>query len=151
MQGAGAIAGREMLADTIAQDVAKAMWARDHAANWIGMQLGTVTKGQAEITLQVCNHHLNGHGTCHGGITFALADTAFAFACNSRNQKTVAMHNLITFTAAGQLGDTLRACAQEVSLNGRNGIYDVTVTRQDGTKVAEFRGMSRAIRGKIID
>ena len=140
-----------MSVKTTAQQVAKAMWAQDRASQWLGMELQSVQPGRAVLTLKVKDHHLNGHGMCHGGVTFALADSAFAFACNSRNQNTVAMHNLITFTAAAHLGDVLTAQAKEVSLNGRNGIYDVTVTRQDGTKVAEFRGMSRAIRGHVIE
>jgi acyl-CoA thioesterase len=80
-----------------------------------------------------------------------LADSAFAFACNSRNQSTVAQHNVISYLAPGRVGDVLTATAREVSLNGRNGIYDVTVTNQDGTRIAEFRGFSRAITGRLFD
>ena len=98
----------------------------------------------------VQDHHCNGHGICHGGIIFLLADSAFAFACNSRNQATVAQHNTISYIAPGQLCDTLTAHAHEVSLSRRNGIYDVTVINLDNKKIAEFRGMSRAIKGNLF-
>ena len=107
-------------------------------------------EGIASLILTVQAHHCNGHGICHGGIIFSLADSAFAFACNSRNQATVAQHNTISYIAPGQLGDTLTADAREVSLSGRNGIYDVTVINQDNKKIAEFRGMSRAINGNLF-
>ena len=80
-----------------------------------------------------------------------LADSAFAFACNSRNQSTVAQHNMISFIAPGKAGDRLTAVAREVSLTGRSGIYDVKVTNQDDAIVAEMRGMSRAIRGQLFE
>ena len=108
-------------------------------------------EGESVIELTVEQHHCNGHGICHGGVTFMLADSAFAFACNSRNQSTVAQHNMISFTAPGRLGDRLIASAREVSLTGRSGIYDVTVTNQQGQQIAEFRGMSRAIKGQLFD
>lgn len=126
------------------------MWDRDAAATWFGFELGDVGEGRAEVWLTVEEHHCNGHGTCHGGVTFALADTAFAFACNSRNQATVAQHCVVSFTAPVQPGDRLLAVAEEVSLQGKNGIYDVSVHR-DGTPVAQFRGMSRAIHGTVFE
>jgi acyl-CoA thioesterase len=101
--------------------------------------------------LRVQEHHCNGHNICHGGVIFTLADTAFAFACNSRNQNTVAQNNMITFIAPGQIGDVLTASAREVSLTGRSGIYDVRVVNQDGTLIAEMRGLSRAIKGQLFD
>lgn len=134
-----------------AQHSAKAMWSGDHASKWFGMDIKNVDEGTATLTLKVERHHCNGHGICHGGVTFALADSAFAFACNSRNQATVAQTNAITYIAPAQLGDTLTATAREVSLTGRSGIYDVTVTTQDGKVVAEFRGGSRAIRGQLFE
>jgi acyl-CoA thioesterase len=88
---------------------------------------------------------------CHGGVTYALADSAFAFACNSRNQRTVAQQNSMTYVAAAWEGDILTARAGEVSASGRSGIYDVKVTRQDGSVVAEFRGLCRAIKGQLFD
>lgn len=134
-----------------AQKSAQAMWANDHAAAWAGMQIVEVDEGRAALSLKIEKHHCNGHGICHGGVTFMLADTAFAYACNSRNQSTVAQHNLISFLAPGRLGDTLTATAQEISLTGRSGIYDVKVTTQDGQVMAEFRGISRAIKGQLFD
>jgi acyl-CoA thioesterase len=129
---------------------AQAMWKNDKASKWIGMQISNMDEGIAGLNLTVQDHHCNGHGICHGGIIFSLADSAFAFACNSRNQATVAQHNTISYIAPGQLGDTLTAHAREVSLSGRNGIYDVTVINQDNKKIAEFRGMSRAINGNLF-
>ncbi len=130
---------------------AEAMWKGDRASSWVGMKIDDVSEGAAILSLQVEEHHTNGHGICHGGITFALADSAFAFACNSRNQKTVAQHNSITYIAPAQLGDTLIATATEVSLTGRSGIYDIEVTNQDKTVIAQFRGCSRAIRGHLFE
>ena len=108
-------------------------------------------EGRAVLQMTVREDHANGHGICHGGITFALADSAFAFACNSRNQSTLAQHNMISYLAPGRLGDVLTATATEVSLTGRSGIYDVTITNQNGTKIAEFRGFSRAIKGQLFE
>ncbi|WP_299667122.1 hydroxyphenylacetyl-CoA thioesterase PaaI [uncultured Ruegeria sp.] len=134
-----------------AQKAAAAMWGRDNASKWAGMELAEVDEGTATLTLQVADHHCNGHGICHGGVTFMLADSAFAFACNSRNQSTVAQHNVISFIAPAQSGDLLTARATEQSLTGRSGIYDVTVTNQTGQKIAEFRGFSRAVKGPVFD
>jgi acyl-CoA thioesterase len=134
-----------------AEKSALAMMVGDHVARWMGMTLIEIDEGFAKVALTVQQQHVNGHNICHGGITFTLADTAFAYACNSRNQSTVAMHNVITFLKPGSMGDTLIAEAREVNLDGRNGIYDVTVTKQDGTIIAQFRGMSRAIRGSLFE
>ncbi len=134
-----------------AEKAAAAMWADDNASKWAGMEITHIDEGTATLEMTVEAHHCNGHGICHGGVTFMLADSAFAFACNSRNQSTVAQHNVVSFTAPGQLGDRLKATAQEVSLTGRSGIYDVTVTNQDGRRIAEFRGFSRAIKGQLFD
>ncbi|MEM8822531.1 MAG: hydroxyphenylacetyl-CoA thioesterase PaaI [Pseudomonadota bacterium] len=140
-----------MDANDRARQAADAMWSSDVASTWLGMSLEHVAEGTATLRLDVAPYHCNGHGMCHGGITFALADSAFAFACNSRNQRTVAQQNTITYLAPAMQGDTLTAHARETALNGRSGIYDVTVTRQDGTRIAEFRGLSRAIKGQIFD
>lgn len=134
-----------------AEKASAAMWANDHAAKWVGMTLERVDEGGSVMGLKVVGHHANGHGICHGGIIFALADTAFAYACNSRNQSTVAQHNMINFIAPGKVGDQLTARAHEVSQTGRSGIYDVRVTNQTGTTIAEMRGMSRAIKGQLFD
>ncbi|MFY0634754.1 MAG: hydroxyphenylacetyl-CoA thioesterase PaaI [Vannielia sp.] len=130
---------------------AKAMWAQDAASKWLGMELGEVGEGSARLSLTVEPHHCNGHGICHGGVIFALADSAFAFACNSRNQSTVAQQNQITYLAPGRLGETLTAQANETSLQGRTGLTDVTVTGVDGRVIAQFRGLSRAIPGSLFD
>ncbi|MEP6020530.1 MAG: hydroxyphenylacetyl-CoA thioesterase PaaI [Paracoccaceae bacterium] len=134
-----------------AQRSAQTMWDNDNASPWFGMELTHVDEGQAEMTLTVTQNHTNGHGICHGGVTFALADSTFAFACNSRNQNTVAQHNMVSYIAPARLGDQLTARATEVSLQGRTGIYDVTVTNQDAVTIAEFRGVSRAIKGQLFD
>ncbi len=134
-----------------AEKSANAMWSDDRASAWLGMSIVKVDEGTATLQLTVQEHHTNGLGNCHGGITFALADSAFAFACNSRNQATVAQHNSITYIAPAKAGETLTANAREVSLTGRSGIYDVTVTNQDGTTIAVFRGGSRSVRGTLFD
>jgi len=131
-----------------AEKSAEAMWSNDKASLWLGMELVEVDEGRAVISMVVAPHHSNGHGMCHGGITFALADSAFAFACNSRNLSAVAQHNVISYTAAAKIGERLTATATEVSVNGRNGIYDVKVTNPEGLTVAEFRGFSLIINGQ---
>lgn len=134
-----------------AQKAAAAMWSGDRASLWLGMSLDAVDEGTATLSLEVAEHHTNGHGACHGGVIFALADSAFAFACNSRNQATVAQHNTITYIAPGALGDRLTATAHEVSLSGRSGIYDVTVSNQTGALIAAFRGCSRTVAGTLFE
>lgn len=131
-----------------AQKSAAAMWANDEASKWFGMELVEVDEGRAVLSLTVAPHHCNGHGICHGGVTHALADSAFAFACNSRNVATVGQHTMVSYLAPGRKGDRLTATATEVNLSGRSGIYDVRVINQDNTLIAEFRGMSRAIGGQ---
>lgn len=127
---------------------AAAMGETDAASRWAGCVLETVAPGFARFTLTVRPEHLNGHGICHGGVIFTLADTAFAFACNSHNRVAVAQHNSISYLSPGQPGETLTAEAREVSRSGRSGITDVTVTGGDGRVVALFRGASRQIEGK---
>ena len=140
-----------MNADTRAKRSAEAMWSTDNASKWFGMELVEVTEASAVMRLIVQAQHCNGHNICHGGVTFALADSAFAFACNSRNQNTVAQTNLISFTAPAYEGDVLTATATEISISGRSGIYDVTVRNQNDMVIGEFRGMSRAIKGNLFD
>jgi len=124
-----------------------AMWKDDHASQAFGMTIESVGPGVAAISMVVRKDHLNGHGSCHGGAIFTLADSAFAFACNSHNTMTVAQHCSVTFLAPGREGDRLTATAREVRLAGRSGVYDVTVTRDDGVAIAEFRGLSRTVSG----
>ncbi|MEY8840233.1 hydroxyphenylacetyl-CoA thioesterase PaaI [Cribrihabitans sp. XS_ASV171] len=133
-----------------AEKSAAAMWAGDAASKWAGMEITRVGEGEAVLELTVEAHHCNGHAICHGGVIFMLADSAFAFACNSRNQSTVAQHNMISFIAPGKTGDRLTATAREISLTGRSGIYDIQVTNQDGRQIAEMRGFSRAIKGSLF-
>ena len=134
-----------------AEKCAAMMWARDQASQWLGMTLDAVEPGGATLSFTVAKHHLNGHGICHGGFIFTLADSAFAFACNSYNQVTVAQENQITYLSPGQAGETLIAKATEVARTGRSGVYDVTVTGADGRKVALFRGLSRTIKGQHFE
>jgi acyl-CoA thioesterase len=134
-----------------AEQSAAAMWAGDQATRWYGMNLIDVDEGRAVLSLTVEPHHANGLGICHGGVTFSLADSAFAFACNSRNQSTVAQQNQITYLAPARVGETLIATAVETSLSGRSGVTDVSVETEDGRKVAVFRGLSRAIKGMLSD
>lgn len=133
-----------------AQKSAEAMWESDEASKWIGMSLVSITEAEAVLELTVEKHHCNGHGSCHGGIIYSLADSAFAFACNSRNQATVAQHNTMTYLAPGMLGDRLTAHATETSLIGRTGIYDVKVTNQNNETIAAFRGCSRTVKGQLF-
>lgn len=141
----------EMTAQERAEKSANAMWESDRASQFLGMEIVEIGEGTATLTMTVRPEFCNGHGMCHGGLTFTLADSAFAFACNSRNQATVAQHNQISYLAPGREGDVLTAHAREVNLSGRSGLYDVTVTNQDAVVIAEFRGASRAIRGQLFE
>ncbi len=138
-------------AEEIARKSAEAMWANDDASKWLGMRLEAVGPGTATTSFTVEKHHTNGHDICHGGYIFTLADSAFAFACNSYNRIVVAQHNTITFIAPGRLGDRLKAEAREIARYGRSGIYDVRVVNQDGRAIAEFRGASRQIEGQHFE
>jgi acyl-CoA thioesterase len=135
----------------VAEMSAEAMWAKDSASKWLGMTLDVVGPGTATGSMTVEKHHTNGHDICHGGYIFTLADSAFAFACNSYNRLAVAQHNSITFIAPGKLGDRLTAVCREVARYGRSGIYDVKVTNQERTLIAEFRGVSRTIEGRHFE
>lgn len=133
-----------------AERAAAAMLANDAATPWFGAKVEKVGTGYALASLTVQSHHLNGHGSCHGGVIFALADTAFAVACNSRNQRAVAQHNQITYLSPGALGETLIAEAQVTAEAGRTAVTDVTVSC-DGRTVAMFRGNSRQIPGQHFE
>jgi acyl-CoA thioesterase len=134
----------------IAERVAAAMFARDAASQSLGMEVKEVRASYARLTLLVRPDMLNGHAICHGGIIFSLADSAFAFACNSRNQSTVASGCSIDFLAPARSGDELTAEAMERALLGRIGIYDVTVTNQEGKTIALFRGRSYRVTGEVV-
>lgn len=135
--------------ETLAREAAAAMWAEDNASRTLGMELVEAGPGRAVLTMTVTAAMTNGHGMCHGGYIFTLADSAFAFACNSHNTRTVAQHCAVTFIAPGRLGDVLTATAAEISRTGRSGITDVTVTNQAGETIAVFRGHSRSLGGAI--
>jgi acyl-CoA thioesterase len=136
--------------DALARACAEAMWKDDEASRSVGMRIVAVAAGRATLAMTVAPSMVNGHGICHGGYIFMLADSAFAFACNSHNQNTVAQNCTVTFIAPARLGDVLTAEAVEISRTGRSGICDVTVTRGDGTVIAEFRGLSRTIKGELV-
>ena len=132
--------------DDLARACADAMWAEDDASRGLGMEITEVRSGQATLTMTVKPEMVNGQRIAHGGFIFTLADSAFAFACNSHNQRTVAAEGNITFIRPGKLGDKLVATAREISRNGRSGIYDVQVA-VGGVVIAEFRGHSRTSSG----
>ncbi len=134
----------------LAQAVAGEMFRLDKHSQYLGMQVVQMSPGYAELTLVVREDMVNGLGICHGGVTFSLADTAFAFACNSRNQRTLALNCAITFSAPARVGDILTAIAQEQVLNGKTGVYDVIVSNQHGEKIAIFRGVSYRTRQQIV-
>lgn len=137
------------LADELAKATAAAMWERDHAARALGMQVTRVAAGRALLHMPVRQDMVNGHGICHGGMIFTLADTAFAYACNSGNQVTVASACQIDFIAPAREGELLEAEAVERSASGRTGIYDVSVST-GGKLIALFRGKSHRIGGEVI-
>jgi acyl-CoA thioesterase len=132
----------------VADHVRHGMLANDRATRALGMDITGMGPGHATITMTVRADMLNGFATCHGGFITTLADSAFAFACNSRNEMTVASGLSVDFLAPGREGDVLTARAVEVSLAGRTGVYDVTVSNQRGDTVAVFRGRSYAIKGR---
>lgn len=134
----------------LAAKVGEAMWSRDRATQALQMQLVSVKPGYALITMPVQEHMLNGHLTCHGGYLFTLADSAFAYACNSHNQNTVASACHIDYLAPARAGDLLEAEAVERSLTGRTGVYDVTVRIHGGKTIALFRGKSYRVSGETI-
>ena len=134
-----------------AERAAGAMLSQDHASAWFGMTLEAVGADFARMTLTVGRDHLNGHGSCHGGVIFALADSAFAVACNANNTRAVAQHNQISYLSPGALGEVLTAEARVISRAGRTGLTDVTVTAGDGRVIAQFRGASREIGGSHFD
>ena len=132
--------------ENTAESTARKLYAQDRASQSLGMQLGRVAAGVATVQMQVQSHMTNGHGICHGGLIFALADSAFAFACNSHGPAPVAAGVSIEFLAPAKTGDLLTAVAQERWLGKRTGLYDLVVTRTDGTVIAHARGRSHRLR-----
>lgn len=135
--------------DEIARRSAEAMWSSDTASKTLGMVIETVGPGEARLSMNVRPDMVNGHDLCHGGFIATLADSAFAFACNSHGVTTVAAGFTIDFLEAAHLGDHLTAHATEVARRGRSGLYDVTVRRGD-TVIAEFRGRSRSLNRPLV-
>ena len=138
-------------AQALAAQVGQTMFAGDVASkDTMGMELISCEPGRAVMRMKVQALHLNGHQICHGGFIFTLADSTFAFACNSRNHATVASGASIEFLRPGHLDDVFTCVGQERYQHGRHGIYDMTVTNQNGEVVAEFRGKSAQIKGTVI-
>jgi len=138
-------------AQALAERVAEGMYSRDRASQALGMKIVRVGPGLAELTMSVRGDMLNGHAICHGGFIFALADSAFAFACNSYNLTTVASGCAIDFMAPAREGDVLTATARERSASGRTGVYDIEVRNQRGETIALFRGKSYRIKGHVVE
>lgn len=131
-------------------EYAAAMLEHDRASRALGITVDVSVAGAAVATVEVRDDMLNGFGVCHGGHLFALADTAFAFACNGYGEVTVAAGASIDFLRPAVAGDRLTATAKEQSRGGRTGVYDVSVRRQDGVEIALFRGRSHATRRPIL-
>lgn len=132
----------------LAEHVRDGMFANDRASKWLGMSIVEIGPGRATTSMTVRDHMLNGHDICHGGFIATLADSAFAFACNSYDELSVASAFAADFFAPGRLGDVLTARCVEVSKTGRTGVYDADVTNQRGERIAVFRGRSYTIKGK---
>jgi acyl-CoA thioesterase len=134
----------------VAEAVRAGMYARDHAAQALGITVEEIGPGFARCRMLVRQDMVNGHEICHGGLTFTLADCAFAYACNAYNRTTVALGAQISFIAPARFGDVLLATAREQSRAGRTGVYDVEVSTVDGTTVALLRGTSYETRGEVV-
>ncbi|WP_160287120.1 hydroxyphenylacetyl-CoA thioesterase PaaI [Pseudomonas knackmussii] len=136
--------------EQLARACADAMFSRDQASQRMGMRLLDAGPGSAKLAMPVREDMIQGHGTCHGGYLFALADSAFAFACNSYNDATVAIGCSIDYVAPARLGDELTATASELSRSGRTGNYDVRIENQHGQLIALFHGKSYKVRGTVL-
>ena len=135
----------------LAELAGKTMYERDPASQALGMKLDAIRPGFARMSMRVRLDMLNGHRTCHGGYIFMLADSAFAFACNSHNFNTVGAGCTIDYLAPGREGDLLIAEAVEQALQGKTGVYDVTVKNEEGRTIALFRGKSHRVSGMVAD
>jgi acyl-CoA thioesterase len=136
-------------AQRLAERAVAALYERDRASQGLGMRIIGVRPGWAQVAMAVRQDMLNGHGVCHGGLVFALADSAFAFACNSHNESTVAAAASIDYLAAARAGDELTAEAAQLWRTRRNGLYEITVSNQRGERIALFRGRSYRIEGQV--
>ena len=139
-----------MIGNELADKVARAMLAAEGTGPAWGIVIEEAREGYARIRMPVTAAMLNGHGTAHGGMLFALADTAFAYACNSRNLRSVAAQASIVYLEPARAGDMLIAEAEERALVGRSGVYQVSVRSEDGRAIAEFTGFSRSVGGAVI-
>jgi acyl-CoA thioesterase len=139
-----------MTPQEIAQKSADLLWAEDVAARHHQMRIESVGPGEASLSMTVAKAMTNGHGIGHGGFIFLLADTAFAYACNSYNQRCVAQHCSITYLKPAREGSRLTASAREVRRAGRSGVYDISVSDETGAAIAEFRGLSRTVPGTFF-
>jgi acyl-CoA thioesterase len=133
-----------------AERAAAALFERDRASQALGMRITAIRPGGARVVMRVRADMVNGHGLCHGGLVFALADSAFAFACNSHNESTVAAAAAIDFLAGAREGDELSAEASELWRTRRNGIYEIIVCNQRGERIALFRGRSYRVDGQVV-
>lgn len=151
------MSGHSATDSDLARRCAEAMWAADLASRHLGMRLDDVAPGRARLSMRVTAQMVNGHGTCHGGYLAVLADSAFAFACNTYDDVTVAAGFDIVFATSAHLDDELVAVATERVRFGRSGVYDVTVTRAGGapdegsTVIAEYRGRSRSLGRRLLE
>jgi acyl-CoA thioesterase len=137
--------------DELANACADTMYRNDRASQGLGMVIESNGAGTSTMSMLVREDMLNGHDVCHGGFIFTLADSCFAFACNSHNNNTLAAGARIEFLAPARSGDRLEAVATEMALGGRTGIYDVVVRNQDGQNIALFRGNSHRIKGQLVN
>ncbi len=137
-------------AQRLAERVAAALYERDRASQSLGMHISAMRPGFARLTMKVRADMVNGHELCHGGLLFTLADSAFAFACNSYNESTVAAAGSIDFLLGARLGDELTAEARELWRSKRNGLYEIVILNQRGERVALFRGRSYRIEGPVL-
>lgn len=134
----------------VASACAESLWKEDRTSQKLGMKIVRIGPGEAELSMTVTDDMVNGHNIGHGGYLFTLADSTFAFACNTYNQRCVAQHCSISFLAPVHAGEQLRSVAKEVSRQGRNGIYDITVYDSQSKAIVEFRGYSRTIKGAVL-
>jgi len=137
--------------EALAQACCDALFQRDGASRALGMRIESSAPGAAVVGMTVRADMLNGHRTCHGGFIFALADSAFAFACNSYNEANVALGCTIDYVAPARAGDRLEASASMCERTGRTGVYNVTVRNQNGATIALFRGRSYRVRGTVLE
>jgi acyl-CoA thioesterase len=135
----------------LARAAGEAMYRKDNASRSLGMALEQIGPGYARMSMTVREDMVNGHHICHGGLIFTLADSTFAFACNSYNHAAVAQGATIEFLAPGKLGDVLTAVGEERHAAGRTGVYDIRVSNQEGRAIALFRGKSFRIGGHVVE